>query len=247
MADLIYNELFFNSIDEPSKRSADIVAPIVFEIIQPQSVVDVGCGVGTWLAAFSKLGVKDILGIDGDYVDRKKLHIPEKDFRGMDLSKPCSIDGKFDLAISLEVAEHIPESSAGMFIDLITSLAPIVFFSAAVPGQGGRSHLNEQWPDYWSRLFADRGYTLADIVRPKIWNLPEVEPWYSQNAFLYIHKDAAPQYPDVLSSSGTAAELPLRIIHPELFRRFVSLEYIHGGQLVSELAARLKRKIFRIK
>src|ERR1039458_216669 len=40
----------------------------------------IGCGDGTWLSVFRKLAVDDILGIDGDYVTRDLLQIPQDRF-----------------------------------------------------------------------------------------------------------------------------------------------------------------------
>lgn len=230
MSNLIYDEKFYNIQSKPSKQSAYAVVPILIDLLHPKSVVDIGCGVGTWLGAFLKNNITDILGIDGEYVNRKKLHIPESCFRSMDLTHPSPIDKKFDLSICLEVAEHLSKTSADELIDFITSLAPVVYFSAAIPGQGGDDHVNEQWPDYWCKLFADRGYQIADVIRPKIWNYSQVQPWYCQNSFLYIHKDSVNNYKDLFSIDSNLLSFPLRVIHPELFRRFVSLEYVHGKQ-----------------
>ena len=245
MAGLVYDDKFYSSQSGPSLRSAFAVVPILIDLIRPNSVVDVGCGVGTWLTAFRENGVADILGIDGEYVDRKRLQIPEECFLSMDLSNPISqINRRFDLALCLEVAEHIPERSAGSLIDFITALSPVVFFSAAIPGQGGAGHVNEQWPDYWCRHFTDRGYQILDVIRPKIWNITQVEPWYCQNSFLYIQGAQLHCYPELLESGSRPAHLPLRVVHPELFRRFVSLEYVQSKSMVRELLARLQRKVF---
>ena len=247
MARLVYDEKFYSSQSEPSSRSASAVVPILLDLIRPKSVVDIGCGVGTWLRAFRENGVADILGIDGEYVDRKRLHIPEDSFLSMDLSSPNSqvISRRFDLVLCLEVAEHIPESSASKLIDFITALAPVVFFSAAVPGQGGASHMNEQWPDYWSRHFTDRGYQILDVIRPKIWNIAQVEPWYCQNSFIYVQESQLDYYPELLTIASCSVALPLRLIHPELFRRFVSLKYVQSKQMAVALLARSRKKVFR--
>lgn len=244
---LIYDETFYNSQSKSSKLSANSVVPILIELLHPKSVVDIGCGIGTWLASFREYGVKDILGIDGEYINHQRLQIPEDCFLGMDLSNPSSfIKNNFDLAISLEVAEHISENSSRRLVEFITSLAPVVFFSAAVPGQGGTGHVNEQWPDYWGRHFADYGYKMLDVIRPQIWNMEYVEPWYCQNSFLYVREDKLSCFPRLKTISTDSVGFPERIIHPELFRRFASLEYIKSKQLILELIARAKRKLRRV-
>src|SRR5262249_50066622 len=150
-----------------------------------RSIVDVGCGLGTWLAAFRELGVTDVVGIDGEYVDRDLLEIPQEQFREVDLSAPFSLDRTFDLAISLEVAEHLPPEAAEAFVESVARLAPVVLFSAAIPFQSGNHHLNEQWPDYWTTLFRRHNYVPIDCIRGKIWDNYEVEPWYVQNSLIF--------------------------------------------------------------
>lgn len=144
----LYNEGFFQYLQEGSKRSAEQIVPILLELIQPQSVIDVGCGTGTWLSVFCEHGIEDIWGVDGDYVQEEALEIPKDRFLSHDLTKPLALDRKFDLAISLEVAEHLPCDSAEAFVDSLTQLAPVILFSAAIPFQGGVGHVNEQWQEY---------------------------------------------------------------------------------------------------
>lgn len=160
------------------------VVPIVMELTRPQSVVDVGCGLGTWLAVFGEAGVPDVVGVDGDYLDRSLLCIAEDQFITADLTKPFRLDRRFDLVVSLEVAEHLPEAAADVFVQTLVSLSDTILFSAAVPGQGGQNHLNEQWPAYWQEKFAQYGYEFHDVIRKKIWDNERVDWWYRQNTFL---------------------------------------------------------------
>lgn len=244
MTTTIYDARFFESQRDSSSRSALAVVPILMELIRPQSVVDIGCGLGAGLQAFRENGVRETLGIDGDYIDPKRIVIPEDCFASMDLRNPvASIGQSYDLAICLEVVEHLPESSASRLVGFITTLAPVAFFGAAVPGQGGTGHPNEQWPDYWGRHFADRGYRMLDVIRPQIWNMEQVEPWYCQNSFLYVRDDKMICFPSLAPRSSESIGLPKRVIHPELFRRFTSLEYVKTKQLALELAVRVKRKL----
>ena len=74
-----------------------------------------------------------------------------------------------DLAVSLEVAEHLSEKRAPSFIDDLCTASSCVLFGAAIPEQEGVGHLNEKWPSYWTKLFEKRGYEPYDVVRPKVW------------------------------------------------------------------------------
>jgi len=120
-------------------KSAEIVVPIVLDLIKPKSVVDVGCGRGEWLYVFQRQGISDILGIDGEWVDKNKLLIPKESFLTSTLEHPLRINRTFDLVVSLEIAEHLPEKSAEMFIETLTTLGPVILFPAAIPLQGGGS------------------------------------------------------------------------------------------------------------
>ena len=143
-----YSAEFYAGQVAGSASSAAVVVPLVLSFLQVKSVVDVGCGVGPWAAEFLANGVREVWGIDGDYVDRSQLRIPTDRFVARDLSKPLQFNRTFDLAICLEVAEHLPESRAGSLVSDLTSLASCVLFSAAVPGQGGTNHINLQYLPY---------------------------------------------------------------------------------------------------
>jgi SAM-dependent methyltransferase len=184
-----YTSDFFDEIVDDSLSSAQVVVPKVLSMVKPGSVVDVGCATGAWLSVFQQLGVEDILGLDGSYVDTSKLRIPEKNFESVDLSKPFTLPRRFDLAVSLEVAEHLPDRSAKKFVGSLCNLAPTILFSAAVPGQGGTHHVNEQWPEYWRLLFAEQGYLMFDPIRPAIWQNDRVASYYRQNMYLFIGDD----------------------------------------------------------
>jgi SAM-dependent methyltransferase len=184
----VYNPGYFAYLKDSSLDSAKIVAPLIMNIVQPSSVVDVGCGTGAWLSAFAELGIDDYLGMDGAWVRASDLLIPETHFARTDLTAGNRVERRFDLALSLEVAEHLDESTAADFVDLLVSLSDRVVFSAASPYQGGAHHVNERWPDYWHGLFRRHGYECYDILRPMLWQLP-VAFYYAQNMLLFARTD----------------------------------------------------------
>ncbi len=181
------------------------VVPIIMELIKPKSVLDVGCGTGTWLKAFEEAGVEHYYGLDGHYVKESQLQIPYKKFIVTDFSKQWAINEEFDLVVSLEVAEHLPESSADTFIESLVAHGDVILFSAAVPGQGGQHHINEQWPEYWQQKFAKHGFYFHDTIRPLIWNNEKVNWWYRQNIF-------------IINRIRDNAAQALSKVHPELFK-----------------------------
>ena len=174
---------------------------------KPQSVVDVGCGHGTWLAVFVELGILEYCGIYGDYIDPSALDIPADRFIAADSAQPLRLDRRFDLVVTLEVAEHLPKTDASTFVQSLTELGPVVLFSAAIPFQGGENHLNEQWPDYWAHLFHNRGYRAVDCLRKKTWHNDKVEPWYAQNILLFVHPDEIASSPRLCQLNQREAEI----------------------------------------
>lgn len=223
-----YDAGFYALQDDWSAQSARVVVPLVMDLVRPASVLDVGCGTGTWLAAFAAAGVADYLGMDGEYVARDRLKIPADRFRPADLATTPAPGRRFDLASCLEVAEHLPAATAPALVGMLTAAAPAVLFSAALPGQGGIGHVNEQWPWYWQELFAARGYVRLDPLRKAVWQHPEVAPYYQQNLFLYLDPKTHGPLADRLRPAGQTAELTLVLTSvlrglttPSYFRRGV--------------------------
>lgn len=234
-----YTEKFYaDRVD--SLASARKIIPAVLEYIRPNSVVDVGCGTGEFLQVFSEHGISDILGTDGQWVNRDQLRIPEQYFVPAEIDKPLNLGRTFDLAISLEVGEHLPESVAKTFVDNITSLAPVVLFSAAIPMQGGVYHVNEQWPEYWAALFREKGYVTADCIRKKIWDEPDVAFWYAQNSLMFAHESVLDQYP-LLREEAARTPAALSRVHPALYL-MVSNKY---KKAMSKIPLPLRRMLTR--
>ena len=184
-------DIFFHDEKIYNIRSAEIILPLVFSSLSVKSVLDVGCGIGTWLSVAKKLGAELVVGVDGDYVDRNLLrkYIFESEFRSFDLTQPFNFNRKFDLVICLEVVEHLSELAAQNIVDSLVEHSDVILFSAAIPGQGGQNHINEQWPEYWSVKFKKRGFVFVDSIRPVIWNDPRIDFWYKQNSFLVVKEN----------------------------------------------------------
>lgn len=198
-----------------------MIVPLVLELYRPSSVVDIGTGTGTWLAVFAEHGIADIHGVDGDWVDRSTLEIPEQSFTASDLTDPPELGRTYDLVVSLEVAEHLPAEAAGSYVKALTGYGPVCLFSAAIPHQGGTNHVNEQWPDYWAALFDERGFVPVDCLRRKIWDDERVEWWYAQNIVLYCSRTALAQNPALQRESELTGPSPQALVHPKRFLELV--------------------------
>lgn len=204
-----YTGEFFEYINAGSLASARVVCPLVVERLKPRSVLDVGCGAGAWCRVWGELGVEQVVGVDGEYVDIASLLVPPDWFRSRDLSEPFDLATQFDLVVSLEVAEHVPEAKADVFVDNLVRHGSTILFSAAVPGQGGEFHVNEQPLEYWRRRFAARGYRCFDPLRPLIVHDARVEPWYRYNTLLYVHAAAVGSLPAPVRATEVAEYLPV--------------------------------------
>ena len=187
-------------------------------LLRPRSVVDVGCGTGTWLKAFEEHGVSDFFGVDGEAREPDGAQIPRIVSSLADLRSGVNLDRRFDLAVSLEVAEHLPEESALDFVQSLTRLASVVMFSAAIPHQGGIEHVNVQWPEYWQELFGQSNFVAVDCVRPKIWANPNHDVVRAEHS-LFVEQAHLESQPELRSEYECSRDRPLSIVHPTLFHR----------------------------
>ncbi len=213
-----YNQDFYESQVEGSSLSAEVILPLVLELIKPASVIDVGCGVGTWLHVYKSLGIEKVLGLDGDYVDRDVLKVDKTEFKPTDLVNDFNVKDTFDLVQSLEVAEHLDKEYAEHFVAELVRLGPVILFSAAVPYQLGTHHVNEQFLPYWKEIFESHGYLLIDIIRPKVWNNSQVEVCYRQNIVLFVKDDYLSLRPELQKALSLSNVDMCSVIHPELLQ-----------------------------
>ena len=168
-----------------TRDSARVVVPMIVALTRPESVVDVGCGLGAWLGEFHDRGIK-VIGLDGDYLEPSTLRFPSEFFRPVDLSSKFEIPaGQYDLAVCLEVAEHLPPANSRHLVQQLTSASPCVLFSAAPPGQWAGGHINCQPLSFWRKLFEEFGFRMFDPVRPGIRDNRDVAWWYRQNIVLF--------------------------------------------------------------
>lgn len=234
MTDTTYAPKFFARELDRARSSAETIVPLVMERVAPRSVIDLGCGHGIWLETFARHGVDDYLGVDGDWVPREALHFPPDRFVAARLDKPLRLDRRFDLAVTLEVAEHLPERGAKQFVRNVVEHAPCVLFSAAIPYQRGTDHINEQWPDYWAALFAEHGYVVVDGIRPLVWSNAAVFPFYRQNVLMFATPDVIAARPLLARDREQTVDAQISLVHPELMQSIAA----HPREHVRRPAAR---------
>jgi SAM-dependent methyltransferase len=241
-----YDPGFYERLQETADPSASVVVPMLLEAAPVTSVLDTGCGAGGWLAGFRAHGVEDVLGLDGPWVREDQLRIPRACFRRTDLAQPIVLGRRFDLALALEVAEHLPPERAAGFVADLVAAAPLVLFSAAIPGQDGVNHLNEQWPDWWASLFAGHGMQALDPFRAALWRDGRVAWWYRQNLLLFATDEAFARWPS-LASFGPAGTEPLPLVHPALWARCRRRAEPDLGRWARGFGAALRRSLARLR
>lgn len=240
-----YKPEFFSGHSSNCQRSARKIVPELLKAFPAKNVLDVGCGDGTWLAEFAASGVAECVGVDGPYIQESLLKIPVPSFIRRDLNQPLDLGRKFDLVTSLEVAEHLPAESAETFVQSLVRHGDLIVFSAAVPGQFGEHHINEQWPKYWVNLFQKNGFQCFDVLREQFWTDPEISWWYRQNILVFATNERAAQIPLLANYDASQHSFPLEVAHPDfmaLFRDTLSEEE-SGWQLTKKILRLFRRRI----
>ncbi len=216
--DAIYSDLHHVQMtkeEEKNRNSALAIFNILSNYVRPKSVLDVGCGLGTWLAVAKSLGITELQGLEGSWLDRSKLAIDQSLVAQIDLENGFKLNRRFDLTICLEVAEHLSPSASDLLVTSLTQHSDIILFSAAIPYQGGHHHVNEQFPEYWSLLFRKHGFHPIDALRPRIWDNKEVLWWLRQNILLFANDSAFHSYENLVAER--LVPRPLSVVHPDVY------------------------------
>lgn len=187
-----------DAVREGCRLSAATVLPIVFAYLRsaswagaaPPALLDVGAGEGWWTDAAQDLGVGRFCTLDSDGAMGVTNAWDAEQMTSLPwLPLEWGVSGTWErwpLALCLEVAEHVTPAAGDHLVRELCRVADAVLWSAAIPGQTGDGHINEQWPAYWQERFLDHGYMLTDPFRDRLWEQADVEPWYRQNLLLAI-------------------------------------------------------------
>ena len=231
-----YDHQFYLRSHERTKDSPSKILPMLFSLKRINSVVDVGCGIGAWLECAKALGATNVRGIEGPWINKRVARVDTRDLQIHDLEVRLAVGRKFDLVISLEVAEHLSPPRARSFVDDLCELGDMILFSAAIPGQGGKHHINEQWQSFWAKQFFDNNFRAFDFIRPAIWSQADIPVWYRQNILTFARVGSNA---DAAFSSVTGAiedHSILDIVHPSLY-------LTHAGKHKKRRRRRLTTKL----
>lgn len=193
-----------DAVREGAKQSAAAVLPIVLDHLgTPEAMLDVGTGEGWWCEAAAKLGVEHAWGLDVEPLTEGRGAYWNAEER---VPLPTLNDGdRWPLSLCLEVAEHVTPAGGAFLLAELCRVSEVILWSAAIPGQGGDGHINEQWPCYWAEGFNSLGWVMLDPFRDKLWGCADVEPWYRQNLLLCVPQETV----DVVG-----LEIPRALVDP---------------------------------
>lgn len=232
------NDFYLGRHDETTYAASQIVS-IVTELFPGiSSAIDLGCGVGTFLLACKEAGAMEIKGVEGKWLQKENLRIPETDFEYCDLEKGIAPQKKYGLAICLEVAEHLSEEAGRNLVKSLCTLSDCVLFSAAIPRQGGIGHVNEAWQSHWASIFESFGFSPYDLVRKRIWSDPGIPFWYRQNIIIYSSLPNLPYHPSPKDQ--------LDLVHPALYAIKCAESQSLNLRLISRTLAKLSKRIYRL-
>jgi SAM-dependent methyltransferase len=215
-----YHPHYHDEKVEPGRHAAERILPIVFSVVTVRSIIDVGCGPGMWLDLAHELGVPTLTGVEGEWA---------KEWLGGDRGSPgfelvltnleddLRLPSTFDLAICIEVIEHLSPARGESFVADLCRCAPHVLFGAAIPGQKGPNHLNEQWLSVWAECFAAHDYRPLDVVRPLVWGDDNLRVPHRQNPVLFVHKDCYDRAAGRARTTEPPSLAALDQVHPALF------------------------------
>jgi len=186
----LYDSDYYERVVEgPAARSAGRIAQSILDDFTVTQVIDVGCGTGALLQTLRDRGC-EVFGLEYAEAALKYCRARGLNVTKFDLERDGFCDTRtFDLAISMEVAEHLPEMAADRYVELLTRFSSVIVFTAAPPGQGGNDHVNEQPPSYWINKFRQCGFEYAEELSQRwreTWKASgDVESWYHQNLMIF--------------------------------------------------------------
>lgn len=193
--DSIYDEAYYDrDVEGPAAQAAPHIASSIVTRFKPKSLIDVGCGTGVMLTAFRRHGL-DVRGLEYSTAGLRRCKERQLNVQRFDLERDTLRTARtYDLALSLEVAEHLPEQAADRFVRLLCESASIVVVSAAKPGQGGVDHVNLQPQSYWIRKFAECGHSYNSEITDQLvadWRTANIISYYYENLMVFQKTTAA--------------------------------------------------------
>ncbi|QIO20961.1 methyltransferase domain-containing protein [Haloarcula sp. JP-L23] len=191
--DVIYGfgDRWLRLVSNTPTEEAHAVADVLYEEYEPDSVIDFGCGLGRYLTGFQAHGAT-VHGVEGCSQARDHAEIPADALTIHDLREPLELEDRYDLALCIETAEHIPSRFADTLVETVTAAAPRVVFTAAPPGHRGTHHVNEAPREYWIEKFQSNGFSYAaaetDRLQESIRSEIDAAEWVADRPFIFVQR-----------------------------------------------------------
>ena len=195
--DAIYDSRYYaTDVEGPAANSAPDISQSITSDLQPHTVVDVGCGTGALLEVLKENGCQ-VFGLEYSEAALQLCRARGVDVQKFDLEKESlAINQTFDVVVSMEVGEHLPEKSADRYVEILAELSDTIVFSAAQPGPPERhahDHVNEQPKSYWLSKFRAFGFEYDEVMSnqwQKKWQAGgAVVYWYHENVMILRRLD----------------------------------------------------------
>lgn len=240
-----YPSAWHASFADVTSNSARLILSFLQNFVRLDSMLELGCGEAHWSANALSLGTQTVCAVDGPWNNKERLNVASSQYIEAEINRNFNVPGKFDMAICLEVAEHVDMNFATKTVSILSEASDVVLFGAAIPYQGGFGHINEQWPSWWNEKFLLAGFRPYDVIRPKFWNHPDIHYWYKQNTILYIREGAKNIDLEKLSSlkDWGNGEYVMDIVHPEKFLSVASYSEVSILRFLKKLPKHLKKRI----
>ena len=208
-----------------SKACAEKVVNVLWPFLNnARSFLDLGCGVGSWSAALEQKGINHFVMVDHPALQKEALLVRQKDiFQPVNLDTDLPAPGRYDLALCIEVLEHFTAERALEIFHFLSSQSDLVLFSAAVPGQHGKGHINCRRHAYWHQQFAAQGFDYYDGFKPQLFGMEDVHYWIQQNLFLYYRPSKA----NLFEGLQNITHPDLELVHQHILQRKMGIwEYL---------------------
>ena len=176
------NQINYTYLHNEEQPFAKRLTAWVKDNLNPQKVLDLGCGPGTYVNCFQELNI-DATGYDTDIRVKGNDHLICKSL--------FDVEETGDVVLCLEVAEHIESCKNLKIAEAITrALAPkgTLIWTAAKPGQGGVGHINCQTKDYWIDLFKSQPLKRCngmELILAEEMKKGYHMGWFVQNLLIY--------------------------------------------------------------
>lgn len=207
---------------EEAARSAPVIARLLLDWFPSVRSVAAVCGAPRpWLQEFQARGIERLLGL-GEEAEETAPRKGQTTVSRVDVERDFAPSDRFDLVLSTDIAEALPDRALARFVDQLARTGDLVVFGAAAPGQSARPGATERWPGFWISQFAHHGYEHFDVLRPVLWYDQRVNWRYAQNLIVYARR-SRDDLIDRLRGQADAAPSVVDIVHPSADRRSAPL------------------------